>query len=71
MSLSIIVSEIEGGLSKPPPPQSIKVGVDTKQQLSKQRLLQKSDITKQRQLQNSPVTKQRLLQNSNLTVTKR
>ncbi len=43
-----------------------KNGVDTKQRLSKQRLLQNSDITKQRLLQNSDsyktatVTKQRL-----------
>ena len=52
-------------------------GVDTKQRLSKQRLLQNSDITKQRLLQNSDnyktatVTKQRLLQNGNCYNTKR
>ena len=49
-------------------------GVDTKQQLSKQRLLQNSEITKQRLLQNSEITQQRLLQNSDsyktATVTK-
>ena len=56
---------------------SQKIGVDTKQRLSKQRLLQNSDTTKQQLLQNSDsyktatVTKQRLLQNSNLTVIKR